>query len=440
MNTTQLLRSALFVIPTLLGVASFAHCSSTVDPGELPDPRIDNTSSGDPACGLAGCPSSGGSGNSSGQNTSSGTIPDFAACKKSSSDGRKAAVHLVFSFDVTGSMCYLPVDGRGIPEFLDDGNGNPVPNPAFASSCTRPDTKWTQVKSGLKNFFEKTQDPDLSVSLITWSARFDQSGATQYCDGSKFNSSLIPATTTLPSTLPGGKLDMVKPGGATPTAGAIAGASKYIEGVKGSLDGGRVVLVLVTDGEPNICPGNVDDLGAAQEAARRGNSGPLNQIAAGSLTASEGAAQTLNRKGTPTYVIGVGSELANLNKIAAAGGTKSAVVISNSNPTQVGKQLLEQLEKIRGEVSGCSIRISAPAEGELDFAKVNLTFETPNGVVAKPYSQDCKDPNGWKYNVAPGGAEKPSRIELCDASCKESKANPSTKIQLVFGCVSKGVN
>jgi hypothetical protein len=398
----------------LLGAIMLA-CSSTTN-GDDGASSSGGTSGSSSGCGINGCTSGG---STSGDPTMPEILPDEEACASSNIAASKAAVHLVFSVDVTGSMCQI-ADDEDAPE-----------DPA---TCNRPATKWSQVRGGLGNFFTTTKDADLSVSLIPWSAR--QFGV-NYCEGATFNKSLVPATTTLPSMLPSTELNKIAPGGLTPTAGAIRGAVNYMGTVKGTLDGGKIVLVLVTDGVPNVCPHTPEKL----EAASRQGQAAFDKLLQASVAESAKVAGESKTQGFPVYVIGVGGAVGNLETIAAAGGTEHAVLIKNTDPNKVGAQLLETLEKIRGQVSGCDIRIPPSKDGTaLSYDKVNLSVEMAGAAKRYlPYSPDCSNPEGWKYNVPPGGASPPSRIELCTNSCATTKANPKISLKLKLGCQSKGV-
>jgi uncharacterized protein YegL len=87
-----------------------------------------------------------------------------------------------------------------------------------------------------------------------------------------------------------------------------------------------VLVLLVTDGEPDAC--GIDLLGDTAAAASAG------------LAANPSVA---------TYVLGVGTSLDALNQIASAGGTRQAYIVDGTQ--NISAQIVEALNKIRGMTS-----------------------------------------------------------------------------------------
>jgi hypothetical protein len=52
-----------------------------------------------------------------------------------------------------------------------------------------------------------------------------------------------------------------------------------------------------------------------------------------------------------------------------------------------------------------------------------------------PYSQDCKDPNGRRYD----NPTNPAKILLCQNACTNVQKDKSGKIDVVFGCKTSGL-
>ena len=170
----------------------------------------------------------------------------------------------------------------------------------------------------------------------------------------------------------------------------------------------KVVVVLSTDGEPNSCGlTTIDNIAALAKSAR-------------------------NYNGVLTYVIGVeGSIIANLNKIAAAGGTNEAYDITNDI-----NEFSAKIEDIRASALACQFEIPPPPNGEvLDPDKVNFSY-TPKGVgtpkvlLRADDLADCAGQPGWFYDS--NGA--PTKIVLCPASCSTVQADSDAKIEAQFGC------
>jgi hypothetical protein len=184
----------------------------------------------------------------------------------------------------------------------------------------------------------------------------------------------------------------------------------------------RSVLVLATDGQPSGCGENQN---VASVVAR------LEQG---------------TRLPTPilTYVVGVFSpaEIAMaqpaLQRIAAAGGTMSPpfILATGDDLTQ---KLLDALKAIRGLSVACEYSIPQPATGSIDFGKVNVrtTSQSGSDEPGNVASVDrCSpDQGGWYYDPPPSAGD-PKRLILCPATCERLRADPTAKVDLVFGCAT----
>jgi hypothetical protein len=305
---------------------------------------------------------------------------EFEGCASSTLKGASTPVHMVIALDVSGSMCE-PVEGGG-------------------GSCGSPTSKWSQTKAAFGAFFADANSKDAFASVIPW--------AGNNCSG--FNTPRGTADVRLPDT--GGSLlsslNTINPNGGTPTVAAINGALQYAQSLKSTLtDGGKVVIVLATDGQPTAC-------GSVSQAA-----------------SAAGAAFTA---GFPVYVVGVGPSLNNLNEIAAGAQTNGgkAILVTKDVNTELNKALAD----IKGKSLGCGLQLPVATSGQsLDFSKVNLTF-TDNGGVTKtmPKSQDCSNADGWKYVP---NESAPTGIELCTAACGTVKVADKGSIGVVLGCATK---
>jgi hypothetical protein len=232
----------------------------------------------------------------------------------------------------------------------------------------------------------------------------------------------------LPAALPGlsGGLDGIKPGGNTPIAPAVTGATRYLRQHLAANPGRRGALVLASDASPNVCAGaDVAGVVAAIETARAGN------------------------PSLPSYVIGAVSPGDVIRadaaaRFAQAGGTGSPIIVSNV-AADLGNRFLEALSTIRGSALPCEFRIAMPSTGTIDFGKVNVRFVGAGGASDLSYvgSSDRCDPakGGWYYDVDPAaGAGKPARIRLCPTTCEALKGDPKAKADLAFGCATRSID
>jgi hypothetical protein len=108
----------------------------------------------------------------------------------------------------------------------------------------------------------------------------------------------------------------------------------------------KTVVVLVTDGEPNNCTDS------SIPAADRNN------------IANIGAEVEKYKDIVPTYVIGVGTSVTNLNTIAQKGGTNAAIQIDVGNPSVTEKQLGDTIDAIRLKALSCELAIPPAPNGE----------------------------------------------------------------------------
>ena len=309
-----------------------------------------------------------------GKATAPGAGTDLAACATQSATAEARPVYLVFMFDKSGSMT---------------SNGSP---------------KWGSAKAASKAFFESADSKGISASLTFFPDQADYS-----CNVPDYDTPKV-SMAALPSTSFGQQLDSQIPGGGTPTYQALQGAISYAQDVaSGQGKDGKVAIVLVTDGLPD--------------------SGCGNTAISSVKSLVSGVAATL-----PTYVIGVGSALSNLNEIAAGGGTKSALIVPVDNPTQIQADFTKAINQIKASALTCDYKIPAAPSGEtFDRSKVNVQH-TPTGGAAGTltYNQACTGGTGWQYD----DANNPTRILLCDGTCDGVKAKAG-KVDILFGCATQ---
>ena len=215
-----------------------------------------------------------------------------------------------------------------------------------------------------------------------------------------------------------------EPEGLTPTAPALQGAIQHAQEREAADPNRRVVAVLATDGLPTEC--EPVEIAEVADVARAG------------------------LEGTPsveTYVIGVFSEAeaaqaeANLNQIAAAGGTEEAFVISTGN--NVATQFLDALNRIRGAALSCNFEIPVPEGGAmLDFGQVNLEFVDSAGnerqLVNVADESACSEAagTGWYY-VRDAETDVPTQITVCQDVCVEfESAMGASQVNLQIGCAT----
>jgi hypothetical protein len=307
--------------------------------------------------------------------------------------------------------------------FLVDSSGS-MAEPTAAGA-----NKWDLVTSALVNFLSNPENAQIGVGI----GYFPQGVQATCVAGDpgclcipfinlclpNLGGSCLPADYASPSvalTLPSDPTRLIADirlrafAGGTPTRAALEGTYQYLSTWTSQNPGRKVVAVLATDGDPTGCAGN-----SPAEVAN---------LAASAL-ASPNPIQT--------FVIGVGRSLANLNQVAKAGGTTQAFLTDTSS--DLASEFAEALAAIRTLAGPCAFEIPGETDqGAVDPSFVNVRF-TPNGatqptVVAKTFSgtaAECGSAGGWHYD----NPNAPTRIQLCEASCK---AAFNSRMEVLFGC------
>jgi hypothetical protein len=222
------------------------------------------------------------------------------------------------------------------------------------------------------------------------------------------------------ATLPGAadalvaSIDAQVPNGQTPTGPALSGAIEQASAWARANPDHKVVAVLATDGLPTQCtPLEIPQIRA---------------IAAAGSSATPSIS---------TFVIGVfGPEdvdaPANLNSIAAGGGTERAFIVDTSQ--NVSEQFLLALNQIRGKQLSCDFLIPAPADGRtLDYGFVNVDFTQGTSKTRLYKVADaaaCGAGGGWYFD----DPAMPTRIIVCPESCVLIENATQSSVEIQLGC------
>jgi hypothetical protein len=348
------------------------------------------------ALSFGGSPGSGGSSEPPPGGGGSGGVE---ACASATEKAELAPVYLVFLLDESGSMG----DGK---------NGNRT-------------QKWDPVTSALNAFFADPASAGIVASLSLFplnqnmTTGASDSSLAPACDASAYVTPVVmptplPDATTFKEAI--AKVDPPNEFG-TPTLPAIVGTIQYAESLLAEDSTRKVAVVMVTDGEPTECKSN--------DSTKTNNI--RNTAAAAAAVADH----------LPTYVIGVGEKLESLKSIATGGGTGDAFIVSLNDPEQTRTDLLDAINLIRGESISCELAIPAPPTGKtLDPNKVNVHFAgASGGDVSLRYGAECTGQTQWRYD----SAAAPTKILLCDDTCKTIKAEPKGSLGVEFACEDRPV-
>jgi hypothetical protein len=358
------------ILIALCSVSLVLACGS--EESSFKDPGAELGSSGGPG-GFGGA--DGGSGGGDG-----GTGP--SGCAKSTKKVEVLPIDMSLLVDTSGSMDYK-------------------------AASTDVTSKWVNVRNALKSFSSNPAYDDMGVALEFFPR-------TLTCDVPGYAAPDLAFDTLPNAAVPIFKaLDAQGMSGGTPTTQALRGLVQYTRDHATKTAQRKPVVVLATDGVPDAsCAGNsVADAMAEAQAAFGGT------------------------PSIPVYVIGIGQtggDEAVMNKIAAAGGTaKAELVTAGSN---IESSFLEALNKIRKTAIGCEYPLPA---GQTDITQVNVQFSDGSGAPAQGFlyaasAAECTaaGDHGWTVD----NAAAPTTVVLCPATCTRVKAAEAGQVDVVFGC------
>jgi hypothetical protein len=272
-------------------------------------------------------------------------------------------------------------------------------------------SKFDAVKAGLLTFAADPSSSGMTAQLTF----FGQGSGSAFCSAGTYTSGVKVKSTALPdSTALAGGFSGVTPDGSTPTQAALDGAIAQAQAIAAANPDHKVAIVMLTDGLPQGCSDDSNITPASNDAK-----------AAFSATTS-----------IPTYVIGVGNLKSNLDTLAAAGGTSSAYILTDTNTATTNTELIAALGSIRGKTATCNFALPAPPTGEtLNVDAVNVQYTDTSGTTQTlDYDQNCTSGNGWHYD----DASNPKEIDLCDNTCNTVKTQATGKVSIAFGCATQG--
>ena len=362
---------------------------------------------------LGGC--SGGSGGASeagtggpGANETSAGI-DLEATGSSSGGPAVETSDSSCALKVTDGCVGEVFEGEGVPldiQIIFDQSGSM----ATVIDETTGETRMDAVYRALDAFSADTESIGLGVGLSFFG--YMPIGATS-CDPDDYDTAAV-SIAPLPESADAllAALRGAAPTGETPTAAAIEGGCRLSMAHQAQNPGRAVVNLLVTDGEPK-----------APVTSKSTTCNPTlsEAVLAAQVCLNDGA-------GIPTYVLGVGPSLDNLNQIAAAGGTEHAYLVADDSSSGV----LDALNQVRTTAQiPCEIPIDDTAEG-LHYERTNVVTQDADcnlSQLTRVDSEASCDAGGFYFDRP----DAPSTIVLCESTCGQLK-QPRTKLLYAIGC------
>jgi len=313
------------------------------------------------------------------------------------------------SLEVSDGCVGEVFEGEGIPldiQIIFDQSGSMATVIDEATGETRMDSVFRAVEA----FVTDSESIGMGVGLSFFG--YQPIGATT-CDPDDYDTAAV-GIATLPGNADAllGSLGAVEPTGETPTGDGIEGGCRLSAAHRKQNPGRAVVNLLVTDGEP--------------KAPVTSKSTDCNPTLGEAVTAAQACLNDGN--GIPTYVLGVGPSLDNLDQIAAAGGTEHAYLVADDSSSGV----LDALNRVRASATiPCELPIDVSAS-DLHFDKTSVV--TLDGgceltqLARVESAADC-DGGGFYFDEA----ASPSSILLCESTCGDVK-QPGMKLLYAIGC------
>ena len=301
------------------------------------------------------------------------------------------------------------------------------------SGSMNDNNKWNQVASAMKAFFADPAAAGVRVGLRLFPSNeptmgcwdtvcnMDQATAITACSTALVDIGQLTAAAA-PADAQEAKLLAAIPAkpqsksgnnsGGTPTYAALQGAENIAIAYAALHPTEKVVVVFVTDGEPNGCDQSITHIA---------------KIASDTLAAHQ----------IETYAIGVlGSAQNTMDRIAKAGGTTASIMIGGSNGTSTEQDLLKAFGNIQAANVSCDFSVPTPPQNlMLSFNNVNVKYRPGTGPESTlPRVRDataCAPGGGWYYD----NNAAPMQIHLCTGTCTTVQADPSAALQVLFSCV-----
>jgi hypothetical protein len=317
--------------------------------------------------------------------------PDQEGCVGDIYKGQGLPLDVVVMFDVSGSMA---TKDDGVTMRID------------------------AVRAAVGAFLADPASAGMSVSIAYFGTQ-PLSCACTSCNAADYATPAVPL-----AALPGASAALTAslaaqaPTGETPTGAALRGACTQAAAARRAQPNHEQVILLVTDGIP--------------QAPLTSQAGGCNPTLADANAAA--AACLTGAPSVRTYVLGVGPSLANLNEIAAAGGTRQAYLVESGGAAAVAAAL----GAIRtNAMIPCALEIPKATTGPstaVDPKTVNVVYADGTCKVAtfaNVLNEGGCDAQkgGWYYD----DPARPTRINLCPASCA-AVAAPGGQLRISVGC------
>lgn len=313
----------------------------------------------------------------------------------------------------TGKMCGVQFEQEAVRKpvdmfiMMDRSSSMLYPVPNSNPSVTR----WSAFQAGMEQFVSEASKEDLRAGINFFG--LSKFGGEDAVDCSVPDYATPKVEIAQVSENGADLVDAIvanQPAGFTPTLPALQGALEHTKDwiASGKSEGRAVVAVLVTDGYPTQCQDPVS----------------IKEIA-------DVAKDAFDTDHIRTFVIGLAAGF-NLDTIAQAGGTVSATLLDENEPTSA---LVDALINITDTKIACDYDIPVPpADTEFVQDKVQVIY-TPMAAAEQEIPRiesaaSCgSNPNGGWYFDNPSN---PKQIRVCPCTC--ARFNKAGSVRISLGC------
>ena len=269
-------------------------------------------------------------------------------------------------------------------------------------------TRWQSLRVAIAAFIDESKDQNLRVGLGFFGRTGGNDDALD-CDPSFYASPTVEIGEL--SEVGADVLDalnVIQPGGFTPTGPALAGALEHASEWAANAPGRATAVVLVTDGYPTQCdPRGISAIAKLAEEAHS------------------------HEPYVRTFVIGLAAEF-NLDSIARAGGTHQAYRVDGADPVGSFRRALENVSNSK---LACRYELPEPPGDtmKIDYEEVQVTYTTADKWIEEvPRISDVtacsRNPNGGWYYDDPAS---PTQILVCPCNCSRFDAG---RVNVALGC------
>ena len=272
------------------------------------------------------------------------------------------------------------------------------------------DGKWAAATAAIASFAEDPKTSGLAMGL-----QYLPHGNEDDCVFGDYVRPAVPVR-LLPGNVAAieASLANTQPDGDTPMLPALQGVMEYARSLLIGDPTRTVVISLITDGQPDGCSAQLNDI---------------------SLVAAVAAGGVATDPPVLTFVTALEDDVfaQGLDTVAAAGGSGRAIRVST--PATAAQQLVDSLTALRETARQCRFAVPPAGDAQPTAADIRVSVRAtstspPQDVASVASASACGAADAyWLDDPA-----RPAWVTLCPALCGHVHAAPATHIEVTAGC------